>query len=140
MGTKVAINGFGRIGRLVLRAMVEQGLIGAEIDVIAVVDINTDAGYFAYQLKYDSVHGHFLGEVATAKSNPSMESDDLLILNGHRIKCMAAAGTPDLLPWKELGVEYVIESSGLYADSAKAELHLSAEPARSSLPRRGKGA
>jgi len=126
LGVKVAINGFGRIGRLVLRAMAEQGLIGKEIDVIAVVDIGTDAGYFAYQLEYDSVHGHFQGEVSAEKSDPALEENDLLILNGQRIKCVAAVKTLDLLPWKELGVEYVIESSGLYADSAKAGLHLSA--------------
>ncbi|MRR55213.1 MAG: type I glyceraldehyde-3-phosphate dehydrogenase [Deltaproteobacteria bacterium] len=126
MGVKIAINGFGRIGRLVLRAMEEQGLIGKEVEVVAVVDISTDAKYFAYQLKYDSVHGHFRGELATAKSNPALETDDLLILDGHPIRCVTAAKTPDLLPWRELGVEYVIESSGLYVDSAKAELHLAA--------------
>jgi glyceraldehyde 3-phosphate dehydrogenase len=124
MGTKVAINGFGRIGRLVLMAMVEQGLVGKGLDVIAVVDISTDAKYFAYQLKYDSVHGHFQGEISTAKSDPSLEEDDLLVLNGHPIRCVAATKTPDLLPWRELGVEFVIESTGLYTDSAKAELHL----------------
>ena len=126
MGVKVAINGFGRIGRLVLRAMEEQGLIGREVDVVAVVDVSTDAKYFAYQLKYDSVHGHFQGEVATAKSDPALEADDILILDSHRIRCLTAVKTPDLLPWQELGVEYVIEASGLYADSAKAGLHLSA--------------
>ncbi|NVN91246.1 MAG: type I glyceraldehyde-3-phosphate dehydrogenase [Desulfuromonadales bacterium] len=126
MGVKIAINGFGRIGRLVLRAMSEQGLIGREVEVAAVVDINTDAKYFAYQLKYDSIHGHFQGEVATAKSQPSLAEDDLLVLNGHRIRCMAAVKTPDLLPWKKLAVEYVIEASGRYTDSALAGLHLSA--------------
>ena len=139
MRTKVAINGFGRIGRLVLRAMEEQGLLGNEIDVVAVVDVSTDAGYFAYQLKYDSVHGHFQGEVSTAKSHPSLEEDDLLILNGHRIRCMAAVRTLDLLPWKELGVDYVIESSGLYADSAKAGLHLSAGAKKVIITAPGKG-
>ncbi len=124
MSTKVAINGFGRIGRLVLMAMAEQGLIGNELDVMAVVDISTDAKYFAYQLKYDSVHGHFRGDISTAKSDPSLEEDDVLVLNGHPIRCVAAAKTPDLLPWRELGVEFVIESTGLYTDSAKAGLHL----------------
>ncbi len=60
MAVKVAINGFGRIGRLVFNAMVEQGLLG-DFDVVAVVDITTDAKYFVYQLKYDSVHGHPIG-------------------------------------------------------------------------------
>lgn len=124
MSTKVAINGFGRIGRLVLTAMAEQKLIGNELDVVAVVDVSTDAKYFAYQLKYDSVHGHFRGDISTAKSDSSLEEDDVLVLNGHQIRCVAAAKTPDLLPWRELGVEFVIESTGLYTDSAKAGLHL----------------
>jgi hypothetical protein len=61
MATKVAINGFGRIGRLVLAAMAEQKLIGSEFDVVAIVDTSTDANYFVYQLKYDSIHGRFPG-------------------------------------------------------------------------------
>lgn len=126
MATKVAINGFGRIGRLVLLAMVEQGVLGKDIDLAAVVDVSTDADYFAYQLKYDSVHGRFKGTLATGKSNPSLEEEDLLTVNGNTIKCVLAAKSPDLLPWKELGVEYVIESTGLYTDLAKAELHLKA--------------
>ena len=126
MGTKVAINGFGRIGRLVVIAMVEQGIIGKDVDLVAVVDVSTDADYFAYQLKYDSVHGRFKGKLSTAKSNPSQEEEDILIVNGQKIRCIAAAKSPELLPWKELGVEYVIESTGLYTDFSKAELHLKA--------------
>ena len=64
MAKKVAINGFGRIGRLVFNAMAEQGLLGKEFDVVAVVDVSTDAEYFAYQLKYDSVQGKFKGEIS----------------------------------------------------------------------------
>ena len=71
MGVKIAINGFGRIGRLVFNAMVEQGILGKEMDVVAVVDVTTDAKYFAYQLKYDSVHGKFPGKLSTEKSGPS---------------------------------------------------------------------
>ena len=59
MAIKVGINGFGRIGRLVFQALCDQGLLGKEIDVVGVVDIVTDADYFAYQMKYDSVHGRF---------------------------------------------------------------------------------
>jgi glyceraldehyde 3-phosphate dehydrogenase len=139
MGAKVAINGFGRIGRLVLMSMVEQGLVGKGIDLVAVVDVSTDARYFAYQLKYDSVHGRFRGEVTTAKSDPSLEEDDLLVVDGHRIKCVAAAKSPDLLPWRELGVEYVIESTGLYTDAAKAELHLKAGARKVIITAPGKG-
>jgi glyceraldehyde 3-phosphate dehydrogenase len=126
MAVKIAINGFGRIGRLVLAAMAEEGLVGREIDVVAVVDVNTDAKYFAYQLKYDSVHGRFPKTLRTEKSGPSMEEDDVLIVDGHKIRCVSAPKTPDLLPWKDLGVEFVIESTGLYTASEKAALHLNA--------------
>jgi glyceraldehyde 3-phosphate dehydrogenase len=125
MGAKVAINGFGRIGRLVFAAMAEQGLL-KDFDVVAVVDISTDAKYFAYQLKYDSVHGKFPGTLATEKSKPSVEEDDIFIVNGQKIKCVLATKTPDLLPWKDLGVEYVIESTGLFTEAEKAALHLKA--------------
>ncbi|MGQ9648346.1 MAG: type I glyceraldehyde-3-phosphate dehydrogenase [Thermodesulfobacteriota bacterium] len=123
MAVKVAINGFGRIGRLVFNAMGEQGLLG-DFDVVAVVDITTDAKYFAYQLKYDSVHGRFRGMLGTAKSSPSLAEDDILIVNGHKIKCVLATKTPDQLPWKDLGVEYVVESTGLFTEAEKAKLHL----------------
>ena len=126
MATRIAINGFGRIGRLVLAAMAEEGLVGREIDVAAVVDVATDAKYFAYQLKYDSVHGRFPKSLSTEKSGPSAGEDDILIVDGHKIKCVAAAKTPDLLPWRDLGVDYVIESTGLYTVAEKAALHLNA--------------
>ena len=138
MGTKVAINGFGRIGRLVFAALVEQGLL-KDFDVVAVVDVSTDAKYFAYQLKYDSVHGKFPGTLETAKSKPSLEEDDTLVVNGHKIKCVMATKTPDLLPWKELGVEYVIESTGLYTDAEKAGLHLKAGAKKVIITAPGKG-
>jgi glyceraldehyde 3-phosphate dehydrogenase len=139
MGAKVAINGFGRIGRLVLMAMVEQGILGKDVDLVAVVDVSTDADYFAYQLKYDSVHGRFAGKVTTGKSSPSLEEEDLLTVNGDTIKCVLAAKSPDLLPWKELGVDYVIESTGLYTDSSKAELHLKAGAKKVIISAPGKG-
>jgi len=126
MAPKVAINGFGRIGRLALQAMMEKGVVGKEFDVVAVVDVGTDARYFAYQLKYDTVHGRFEGTLATRKSNPSLAEDDVIVVNGQEILCVAAAKTPDLLPWKSLGVEYVVESTGLYTDYEKAKLHLQA--------------
>lgn len=70
MAIKVGINGFGRIGRLVFRALCDQGLLGKEVDVVAVTDVTTDAEYFAYQLKYDSVQGKFDHEVTSKKSSP----------------------------------------------------------------------
>jgi len=72
MSVKVAINGYGRIGRLVLTAMYEQGLIGTAVDMVALVDLSADASYFAYRTRYDSVHGRFPGQVETARSNPSL--------------------------------------------------------------------
>ncbi|NVN92554.1 MAG: type I glyceraldehyde-3-phosphate dehydrogenase [Desulfuromonadales bacterium] len=126
MATKIAINGFGRIGRLVLAAMAEQGLIGKEIDVVAIVDTSTDANYFAYQLKYDSIHGRFPKSLSAEKSTPTAEAEDILVVDGHRIRCLAATKSPDLLPWRDLNVEFVIESTGLYTEASKAELHLSA--------------
>ena len=85
MAIKVGINGFGRIGRQVFLAMVDKGLLGKEIDVVAVVDVSTDAKYFAYQLKYDSVHGRFKGTLATEKSAGAAE-DDVLVVNGDKIE------------------------------------------------------
>lgn len=126
MAIRVGINGFGRIGRMVFQAICDQGLLGKEIDVVAVVDISTDADYFAYQMKYDSVHGHFKHTVATEKSAPALAEADILIVNGHKIKCVMATRTPDQLPWKALGVDYVIESTGLFTESEKAQGHITA--------------
>ncbi len=126
MAVKVGINGFGRIGRLSFMALVDKGLLGRELDVVAVVDVVTDAKYFAYQLKYDSVHGRFKGSLATEKSSPQAESDDVLVVNGNKIRCVLATKEPSQLPWKELGVEYVIESTGLFTEYEKAAGHLAA--------------
>jgi glyceraldehyde 3-phosphate dehydrogenase len=125
MATKIAINGFGRIGRLVFNALVEQDLLGKAFDLVAVVDIVTDADYFAYQIKYDSVHGQFKGQISTEKSSPSTEGNDVLVVNGNKIKCVMATKDPAQLPWKALGVEYVIESTGLFVDD-KALGHIDA--------------
>lgn len=126
MSVKVGINGFGRIGRMAFQALCDQGLLGKEIDVVAVVDVSTDAEYFAYQIKYDSVHGKFKHSVSTAKSDPSKAENDILIVNGHKIKCVAATKSPSELPWKALGVDIVVESTGLFTESEKAAGHLQA--------------
>jgi len=139
MAVKVGINGFGRIGRLVFQAMADQGLLGREFDVVAVVDIATDADYFAYQLKYDSVHGKFKHEVKTEKSDPSMAEEDTLIVDGHRTKVLLATKNPAELPWKALGVEVVIESTGLFTDSEKAKGHLTAGAKKVLITAPGKG-
>src|SRR5271170_660527 len=126
MAVKVGINGFGRIGRMVFQAICDQGLLGNEIDVVAVVDVSTDADYFAYQIKYDSVQGKFKHPVSTSKSDPSKTEADIIEVNGHKIKCVPATKTPAELPWKALGVDIVIESTGLFTESEKAAGHLQA--------------
>jgi glyceraldehyde 3-phosphate dehydrogenase len=139
MAVKVAINGFGRIGRLVFQALVDQGLLGKSIDVVAVVDVSTDADYFAYQLKYDSVHGRFKHAVTTEKSSPALEEADILVVNGHKIKCVGAVKDLALLPWKQLAVDIVIESTGLFTDSEKAKSHLTAGAKKVIISAPGKG-
>src|SRR5438874_11795115 len=122
---KVGINGFGRIGRLVFRALVEQGLLGKSLDVVALNDI-VPADNLAYLLKYDSTQGRFAGSVSSEKSSPSVADDDTLVVNDHKIKCLAVKEGPAALPWKQLGVEYVIESTGLFTEADKAKGHLTA--------------
>jgi glyceraldehyde 3-phosphate dehydrogenase len=117
MAVKVAINGFGRIGRLVFRALVEQGLLGTTFDVVAVGDI-VPADNLAYLLKYDSTQGRFKGTVDSRKSSPDKPEDDVLIVNGREI-LVVSAKTPAELPWTKLGVQIVIESTGLFTDAAK---------------------
>jgi glyceraldehyde 3-phosphate dehydrogenase len=123
--TKIGINGFGRIGRLVFRALVEQGLLGKEIDVVALNDL-VPADNLAYLLKYDSTQGRFQGEVSSEKSSSELESDDLLVVNGHKIRCLAVKEGPSELPWAKLGCEIVIESTGLFTSADKAKGHLEA--------------
>ena len=122
MAVKVAINGFGRIGRLVFRAMAEQGLIGKEVEVVAVGDI-VPADNLAYLLKYDSTQGRFAGTVSSKKSAADKADDDVLVVNGADIKVVSAK-SPAELPWKALGVEVVIESTGLFTEAEKAKGHI----------------
>src|SRR6478736_8355226 len=136
---RIAINGFGRIGRLVFQALCDQGLLGKTIEVKAVVDISTDADYFAYQLKYDSVHGKFKHKVETKKSKAELAEADTLVVNGHEIKCVMATKDPAQLPWKDLGVDYVIESTGLFTESEKAKGHLAAGAKKVIISAPGKG-
>ena len=124
MSTRIAINGFGRIGRLVFRALHEQGLFGKDIEVVAVGDI-VPADNLAYLLKYDSVQRKFTGNVSSKKSGTDKEADDVLVVDGKEI-AVVSAKTPAELPWKQLGVEYVLESTGLFTDAEKAKGHLAA--------------
>ena len=121
----VAINGFGRIGRLVFRAAVEQG----GIEVKAINDL-TDAKTLAHLLKYDSTHGRFAGEV---------EADgDNLIVNGKTIRILAERD-PANLPWSEFGVDLVLESTGFFTDADGARAHISAGAKRVVISAPAKG-
>src|ERR1044071_6213339 len=99
MAVRVAINGFGRIGRLVFRAIVEQELLGKTVDVVAVNDL-VPADNLAYLLKYDSTQGKFAGTVHSEKSAANVAEDDTLVVNGHKIKCLAVKEGPTAMPWK----------------------------------------
>jgi len=131
MAVKVAINGFGRIGRLVFRALVDQGLLGSEVDVVAVNDL-VPADNLAYLLKYDSTQGRFSGTVEA-------EGSDTLVVNGHKIKCLALREVPANLPWKEYDVDIVIESTGLFVQDEKAQGHIDAGAKKVIISAPGKG-
>ncbi|HAU59632.1 MAG TPA: type I glyceraldehyde-3-phosphate dehydrogenase [Opitutae bacterium] len=118
MATKIGINGFGRIGRLVFRALVDQGLLGSEFEVVAINDL-VPSDNLAYLLKYDSTQGRFNGTV-------DAPTTDSIVVNGHSIKCLAVREGPAALPWGDLGVDIVIESTGLFVDQEKASGHLQA--------------
>lgn len=109
---KVGINGFGRIGRLVFKAMTERD----NIEVVGINDL-IDAEYMAYMLKYDSVHGQFKGEI-------SVEGNDLVV-NGNRIR-VTAEKDPNNLKWNEVGAEYIVESTGLFLTKESAQGHINA--------------
>jgi glyceraldehyde 3-phosphate dehydrogenase len=112
MATRIGINGFGRVGRQSLKAMLE--LHPDELEVVAVNDI-TDTKTNAHLLKYDSTYGRFPGEVEA--------TSDSLIVNGHSVKVLAQRD-PAQIPWGDLGVALVIESTGLFTEAAKAAAHL----------------
>jgi glyceraldehyde 3-phosphate dehydrogenase len=114
MATRVGINGFGRIGRNVVRAA--RAMKATELEFVAVNDL-TDTKTLAHLLKYDSVHGRYEGEV-TAQS-------DAISVDGRSIKVLSEK-EPAKLPWKDLGVELVLESTGRFTDRDKAALHLTA--------------
>jgi glyceraldehyde 3-phosphate dehydrogenase len=138
MATKIAINGFGRIGRLVFRALVEQGHLGTMFDVVAINDL-VPADNLAYLLKYDSIQGRFNGEVRSTKSSPELSEDDTLVVNGHAIRCLAVKEGPTAMPWKGLGVDVVIESTGLFTQDSKAQGHISSGASKVIITAPGKG-
>jgi len=109
---KVGINGFGRIGRLVFKAMTERD----NIEVVGINDL-IDAEYMAYMLKYDSVHGRFNGEVSVSGND--------LVVNGNKIR-ITAERDPKNLKWNEVGAEYIVESTGLFLTKESAQAHIDA--------------
>ena len=126
MAVRVAINGFGRIGRLVYRAMLEQGIVGKgkEVDVVAVGDI-VPADNLAYLLKYDTTQGRFPATYETKKSSADKAEDDVLVVNGDEMRVVSAK-SPAELPWKQMGVDLVIECTGLFTEAEKAKGHIAA--------------
>jgi len=110
MAIKVGINGFGRIGRLVLRAAIEN----PEIEVKGINDPFIDLEYMTYMLRYDTVHGQFNGTIST--------EDGKLIVNGKKIAVYSAM-KPEEIPWKDCGAEYIVESTGVFTDIEKASAH-----------------
>ncbi len=114
MAVRVAINGFGRIGRLAFRALAESGR--TDVDVVAINDLGSPKAN-AHLLKYDSVHGRFPGEVSA--------TDDSITVNGKTIKVLAERD-PKNLPWKEMDIDIVYECTGIFTDADKAQVHLDA--------------
>lgn len=112
MAIKVGINGFGRIGRLVFRGAVND----PNVEIVAINDL-TDAAMLAHLLKYDSVHGKFDGDVSA--------EDDAIIVNGKRVRVFAERD-PKNLPWGDLGVDYVVESTGVFRTREQAQWHIDA--------------
>src|SRR4051812_33036311 len=115
MATKIAINGFGRIGRCIVRALHERNV--TDFELVAINDL-TDAGTLAHLLKYDSIHRELKG------ANIS-HGEGFISVGGKQIKVLAEKD-PAALPWKELGVEIVFECTGLFTEKAKAEAHIKA--------------
>lgn len=114
MAVRVGINGFGRIGRLVLRAAMEEGR--NDVEFVAVNDLG-DVKTNAHLLKHDSVHGKFPGEISS--------DDNSITVNGHKVSVLAQSD-PKKLPWKDLGVDIVFECTGRFSDKDKAIVHLEA--------------
>lgn len=131
MALKVAINGFGRIGRLVFRAIVEKGLLGSEIEVVAINDL-VPADNLAYLLKYDSTQGRFQGSVEAL-------DEHTLLVNGQKVTCLAVKEGPSAMPWAKLDIDVVIESTGLFTEAEKAQGHIQAGAKRVIITAPAKG-
>src|SRR6478752_6485469 len=114
MTIKVGINGFGRIGRMVFRAAIQNF---EDIEVVAINDL-LEPDYLAYMLQHDSVHGRFKGDV-------SIEGDDTLVVNGKKIR-LTGIKDPAELKWNEVGADVVVESTGLFLTKETCQKHITA--------------
>ena len=123
---RVAVNGFGRIGKMVLRALCKRNLLDSGIDIVAVADYANDADYYAYQLKYDSVHQRFAAAVSTEKSSANAAHNDILVVDGKKIKTIPAMEDPSTLPWKKMEIEIVVDTTGRFTTFTKASGHIAA--------------
>ncbi|NTV89940.1 MAG: type I glyceraldehyde-3-phosphate dehydrogenase, partial [Clostridiales bacterium] len=110
MAVKMGINGFGRIGRLVFRAAIDN----PEIQILGINDPFIDLEYMTYMLRYDTVHGQFKGDISV--------EDGKLVVNGQKISVYAAM-KPEEIPWSECGAEYIVESTGVFTEIAPASAH-----------------
>lgn len=128
MAVRVAINGFGRIGRLAFRAIAESGR--KDVDVVAINDLGSPAAN-AHLLKFDSVHGPFPGEISA--------TEDSITVNGKTVKVLAERD-PHNLPWKDMNVDIVYECTGIFTDAEKAKVHLEAGAKRVLVSAPSKGA
>ncbi|MEM7619090.1 MAG: type I glyceraldehyde-3-phosphate dehydrogenase [Pseudomonadota bacterium] len=128
MTVKVAINGFGRIGRNIMRAIVESGR--TDLEVVAINDL-TSAQTLAHLFKYDSIHGPFAGEVSI--------ENDMININGGDIRVFSERD-PAALPWRDLGVDVALECTGFFTEKSKANAHLEAGAKRVLISAPGKEA
>jgi len=113
MAIKIGINGFGRIGRLVFRASVDN----PNVEVVGINDPFIDPDYMVYMLKYDSIQGRFQGEACS--------KEDAIVVNGKEVKVFACMN-PEEIPWGEIGADYIVESTGVFTTTDKAKAHLAA--------------
>ncbi len=123
---RVAINGFGRVGKMVLRALCARDVPGETINVAAIADFPDDARYYAYQLKHDSVHRRLDASVLSGKSEAAGAKDDMILLNGSPIAIIPAAQDPALLTWRERGIDIVLDATGRCVTFDDASRHLKA--------------
>jgi glyceraldehyde 3-phosphate dehydrogenase len=114
MSIKIGINGFGRIGRLVFRAAVAQPEI---FEIVGINDPFIDVDYMVYMTKYDTMHGHFDGDIKS--------EDGKLVVNGKKVKVYAEKD-PSQIPWGKIDAEYVVESTGVFCTTEKASAHIKA--------------